>query len=584
MISIAFVKFLDAKDKPSGKTYVYLVDDSIRNALEPSSISNRVNTYYITNNSGYNYRGAKIVCVGVNVLSDEKCFDLTNLKQIITANYAGEIDYPKSDRIQDWSKAQNDFDKERKKTTDNGSTSRESFAFIKFLDSNNRFIDKIHTFLVDDWVRWDNRITNTDYVKTYHITSKSGNNYNNAKAVFVGTFCCDDACYYYYSDLEKITTATACGEIYYPESTRKAEFRLAFDDFGMNRRKVGEENISAIEKTIEKNTATTATISSTSNNKMKPCIKQDGIWQELFKPFELSFTTNNETLDNSLWKILDSAPLTGKIADVGTTTGKLSGVITNTIPNTLTTGASLKLNNLSKINIEEKKEKTMFEGMLKNLRFGKADNVKMSIYGPAIREGVSGDTWIAFDKSKEQWVDVPYEVVLDIPLFEMPVAKDSIQIGDFIYHAGIGVGWVRVIDFDDEVNYFIEAEDPSNHEIIKILPTRNMFGFDFYTKLIVPFDMGSTFGGASASNPFGMLPMLMMMSDKSKSKSDSDNNSMLMAMMMMQNGGMDFASNPMMLYALMGDKGGDNSMLMAMLMSQMMQGALTKHTCNCDHE
>ena len=316
---------------------------------------------------------------------------------------------------------------------------------------------------------------------------------------------------------------------------------------------------------------------------MKTCAELGSGFQELFKPFEVSFTTDNETLNNSLWKILDSAPTTtNKIADVGTATGKLSGVITPTTTNMLTTGANyLKLNNPPKINIEEKKEKkSMFEGMLKNLRFGKADNAKMSIYGPALREAISGDTWVAFDKSKEQWIDVPYEAILDIPLFEMPVAKDNIQIGDFIFHAGIGTGWVRVIDFDDEMNYFIEAEDPSNHEIIKILPTRNMFGFDFYTKLIIPFDMGSTFGGASASNPFGMLPMLMMMSDKSKS--GSGDNSMLMAMMMMQNGTMDFTSNPMMLYALMGDKGGDNSMLMAMLMSQMMQGAPTKHICNCD--
>ena len=239
----------------------------------------------------------------------------------------------------------------------------------------------------------------------------------------------------------------------------------------------------------------------------------------------------------------------------------------------------LKLTNPPKINTEKKKEKTMFESMMKNLHFGKADNAKMSIYGPALREAVSGDTWIAFDKSKEQWIDVPWEAILDIPLLEMPVAKSNIQIGDFIFHAG--AGWVRVIDFDDEMNYFIEAENPSNHEIIKILPTRNMFGFDFYTKLIVPFDIGATFGGASASNPFGMLPMLMMMSDKNKS--GSGDNSMLMAMMMMQNGTMDFTSNPMMLYALLGDKGSDNSMLMAMLMSQMMQGAPTKHTCNCDH-
>ena len=449
----------------------YIVDDDVRNRLVPSTISNRVNAYHITNNSGYNYRGAKIVCAGTEILSNEESFDLTGLKQIITADYAGEVDYPKSDRIQDVAKARNDF------------------------------------------------------VKTY------------------------------------------------------------------------------------KKTADTTTVFSLSNNKIKPCIKEDGIWQELFKPFSASFTTDNETLNNSLWTILDSAPTTvSNITNVGTTTGKLNGAMSTNIrtnitdkniytgttttaidningvmpTNTLTTGASyLKLNNLPKINTEEKKEKTMFEGMLKNLRFGKADNAKMSIYGPALREAITGDTWVAFDKSKEQWIDVPFEAILDIPLFEMPVAKNNIQIGDFIFHAGIGTGWVRVIDFDDEVNYFIEAEDPSNHEIIKILPTRNMFGFDFYTKLVVPFDMGATFGGASASNPFGMLPMLMMMSDKNKSS--SSDNSMLMAMMMMQNGTMDFTSNPMMLYALMGDKGSDNSMLMAMLMSQMMQGAPNKHTCNCDH-
>jgi hypothetical protein len=471
LTSIAFVKFLDAKDKPSGKTYTYLIDNALRPKFASYGISNVADAFHITNESGYNYRGAKVVGVATAEISNEEEYNLSGLKRITSAECCGEIEYPRSERNQDEYEARRDFDRARKKTS-------------------------------------------------------------------------------------------------------KAD---------------------------------TATISSASNNKMKSCIKQDGIWQELFKPFELSFTTDNETLNNSFWKILDSAPTTAdKVTNVGTSTGKPSGVMpantltitTNktidggvttvekldgvTVTNTLTTGANyLKLNNLPKINTEEKKEKTMFEGMLKNLRFGKADNAKMSIYGPALREAITGDTWVAFDKSKEQWIDVPFEAILDIPLFEMPVAKNDIQIGDFIFHAGIGTGWVRVIDFDDEVNYFIEAEDPSNHEIIKILPTRNMFGFDFYTKLIVPFDMGATFGGASASNPFGMLPMLMMMSDKNKS--NSNDNSMLMTMMMMQNGTMDFTSNPMMLYALMGDKGSDNSMLMAMLMSQMMQGAPTKHTCDCDH-
>lgn len=423
---IAFIKFLDKKDKPSGKTYPYLIDDPVKNKLLSVNISNKANIYHITNESGYNYRGAKVVSIATAGISNEEEYNLSGLKWITSAECCGEIEYPRSERNQDEYEARKDFDRLRKITT---TTVKNSSDIFSWLDGPYNFISNA-----------TNKTTQNDILNTW-------------------------------------------------------------------------------------NTCTT-----------------------------------------------------GKLANVGTTTIKLNGtgIITNT-PKEET--SYLKLNNLPKINIEEKKEKTMFESMMKNLHFGKANNAKMSIYGPALREAISGDTWIAFDKSKEQWIDVPWEAILDIPLLEMPVAKSNILLGDFIFHAG--AGWVRVIDFDDEMNYFIEAEDPSNHEIIKILPTRNMFGFDFYTKLIVPFDMGATFGGASASNPFGMLPMLMMMSDKNKS--GSGDNSMLMAMMMMQNGTMDFTSNPMMLYALLGDKGGDNSMLMAMLMSQIMQGAPTKHTCNCDH-
>ena len=426
MKNIAFIKFLDKKDKPSGKTYAYLIDDAIKTKLVSVNISNKANIYHITNESGYDYCKAKVVCLATMAISNEEEYNFSGLKKIVSAEYCGEIGYLWNIRNKDEYDARKDFDRLRKIATP---TVKNDSDIFSWLDGS------------------------------YNFTSNATNK-----------------------------------------------------------------------------------------------------------------TTQNDILNT--WNTCT----TGKLANVGTTTIKLNGtgIITNT-PKEETN--YLKLNNLPKINIEEKKEKTMFESMMKNLHFGMADNAKMSIYGPAIREAVSGDTWIAFDKSKEQWIDVPWEAILDIPLLEMPVAKSSIQIGDFIFHAG--TGWVRVIDFDDEMNYFIEAEDPSNHEIIKILPTRNMFGFDFYTKLIVPFDMGATFGGASASNPFGMLPMLMMMSDKNKS--GSGDNSMLMAMMMMQNGGMDFASNPMMLYALLGDKGSDNSMLMAMLMSQMMQGAPTKHTCNCDH-
>ena len=446
MTSIAFVKFLDAKDKPSGKTYTYLIDDAIKTKLVSVNISNKANIYHITNESGYDYRKAKVVCLATMAISNEEEYNFSGLKKIVSAEYCGEIDYLWNIRNKDEYDARRDFDILRKKTTP---TVKNSSDIFSWLDGPYNFTSNA-----------TNKTTQNDILNTW-------------------------------------------------------------------------------------NTCTTGKLANVGTTTIK--LNGTGI--------------NTNTNTNGMGIITDT---------IGT------GIITNT-PKEETN--YLKLNNLPKINTEKKKEKTMFESMMKNLHFGKADNAKMSIYGPALREAVSGDTWIAFDKSKEQWIDVPWEAILDIPLLEMPVAKSNIQIGDFIFHAG--AGWVRVIDFDDEMNYFIEAENPSNHEIIKILPTRNMFGFDFYTKLIVPFDIGATFGGASASNPFGMLPMLMMMSDKNKS--GSGDNSMLMAMMMMQNGTMDFTSNPMMLYALLGDKGSDNSMLMAMLMSQMMQGAPTKHTCNCDH-
>ena len=470
-MNIAFVKFLDAKDEPSGKTYTYIVDDSIRQKLTPG-VRNKTDVYHISNESGYNYRGAKVVCIGTAVITNDKDYDFSGLKQIITAIYCGEIAYSRSDRNQDEYEARKNFDEERKKL------------------------------------------------------------------------------------------------------------------------KVAE-----------------ATSDTTSN--LKAYLKDhNGAWSLLDNmPTYFSSTISDEATQNAIWNVLNApGTTTSKIANAGLTSNKLAGSSTitnagtikcdpNTVVGTITnapwdatssitingidTGKNyLKTVNTSKINIEEKKEKkSMFENLMKDLHFGKADP-KMSIYGPAfLAQGICAKEYTAYDKATNRWMDVT-DMTFDFPTFMMPVAKDNIKSGDYIGHRGPNGNyeWVRVMKIYDNV---IDAESPSRHEVISILPTRNMFGFDFYTKLIVPFDMGSAFGGASASNPFGMLPMLMMMSDKDKS--GSDDNSMLMAMMMMQNGGMDFASNPMMLYALMGDKGGDNSMLMAMLMSQMMQGAPTKSACDCDH-
>lgn len=117
MTSIAFVKFLDAKDKPSGKTYTYLIDNALRPKLASYGISNVADAFHIINESGYNYRGAKVVGVATAEISNEEEYNLSGLKRITSAECCGEIEYPRSQRNQDEYEARRDFDRARKKTS-----------------------------------------------------------------------------------------------------------------------------------------------------------------------------------------------------------------------------------------------------------------------------------------------------------------------------------------------------------------------------------------------------------------------------------------------------------------------------------
>lgn len=199
-------------------------------------------------------------------------------------------------------------------------------------------------------------------------------------------------------------------------------------------------------------------------------------------------------------------------------------------------------------NNEKKEDKNMFENMAKDFKFGPATDIRFSIYGPAFN---GGDRWLA--RHEGEWVDVS-DMLIDVGniCYMMPVAKTFIKEGDFILHKG---KWARVDCIVEEDNY-ISVEKINEQEVVQILPTKNMFGFDYYTKLMCPIESfeGAEGFGATTDNPFGMLPFVMAMKDGKK-----DN---LLPLMMMS-GKMDM-SNPMMLMML----GGDNSnlgLMMAMM-------------------
>ena len=208
--------------------------------------------------------------------------------------------------------------------------------------------------------------------------------------------------------------------------------------------------------------------------------------------------------------------------------------------------SKIEINN---INNEEGK-KNMFENMFKNVKMGKAENVEMSIYGPAF---FSADgTKLAFNKEDETWTDVT-GMTLDFNIAYMfPVSKKEIGRNDFILHQN---QWVRVVDFDEAGRPVVEKI--FSKEVVTIMPTKNLFGFDFYTKLMALGFDGMNMG-ASEDNPFGSMLPLMMMSGNGDMKE-------MLPMMLMMSGylaGMD----PMIAYFLMSGKDDNKDMLPMLLM------------------
>ena len=204
-------------------------------------------------------------------------------------------------------------------------------------------------------------------------------------------------------------------------------------------------------------------------------------------------------------------------------------------------------------NNNKKENKSMFSTIKNSLRFGFADDVKMSIYGPAFYNvgQFEDDAPVWEARHNGVWTDVSDCIFDGMKMFmEMPVAKDAIVVGDFIRHGG---QWARVVYI--AANNRLDVELPFLNEIKTIMPTKNMFGFDYYTKLVCLCDNFKNGFGTNANQPFGMLPMLMMLEDKG----GKDNDGLMKMMMMssMMNGGKMGDFNPMMLMLMSDDKSFD---------------------------
>lgn len=198
-----------------------------------------------------------------------------------------------------------------------------------------------------------------------------------------------------------------------------------------------------------------------------------------------------------------------------------------------------------------------------NFDFGPCanDNVRMSMYGIAIKNAAG--TYVSYDAASGEIIDVDvFNFDGGKYMFKMPVAIKDVKVGDVIIHNRTPM---FVVDFAEGTGDLI-AVDIRAGEKKTIMPIRNMFHFDFVTKIVSLFDM-TGMAQPSVDMPFGNMLPLMLMSDDNK---DMDMKDILM-MSMLANGGNMGNMNLMMLYFLASNEDGDTSMK-DMLLPMMLLG------------
>lgn len=203
---------------------------------------------------------------------------------------------------------------------------------------------------------------------------------------------------------------------------------------------------------------------------------------------------------------------------------------------------------------DKKKEKEEMKGF--NFDFGPCtgDQVRMSMYGLAVKNAAG--TYVSYNPKSGEIVDVD---VLNFDgakfMYKIPVAIKEIAVGDIIVHNRKPM---FVTALPAEGATAITCVDVCAGEQKQVIPTVNMFGFNFVTKIVSLFNTVGD-NAPTPDAPFGnMLPFMLM--NEGTDKIDP------MMMMFMMGGKMDM-SNPMMMYFMLKDNK-DTDMLPLLFMMQ----------------
>lgn len=193
------------------------------------------------------------------------------------------------------------------------------------------------------------------------------------------------------------------------------------------------------------------------------------------------------------------------------------------------------------LNKNEKENTTM--NFMKNFEFGKINTsaLKMSMCGLAFQR--ADKTYATYNVEDNSFTEVT-DFLMDMDcVFVMPVAAKDIKAGDIVKHLNTYVV-VKAINEDGSIS----AISPIKAEEICIIPTKNLFGFNYYSKVMNFFDGMLK---PTDENPFGN-PMMLMMLFGDKMDFNGDMKSMLPLLLLNnQNGDMkDLMSNPLFFLAM----------------------------------
>ena len=163
-------------------------------------------------------------------------------------------------------------------------------------------------------------------------------------------------------------------------------------------------------------------------------------------------------------------------------------------------------------------------------------NVMYSPYGLAFRN--SNNQYLTYNPTTKKTTDVTgLTIDLEGLIYKIPVGLNSVKPGDIIIHNG------KPVCVEGIEDHSVICVDIENSELKTVIPPTNIFGFNYVTKIIPLFNLGSA--NPSEDNPFGnIMPYLLFstLSEKdsagAKSGSGFDMQTLIL-MSMLSNGNAD---------------------------------------------